>query len=79
MQPQLSPFLSIRCIYICPLQAGRSSKRQLVLFPGGTERHVKIKTCSVSFPTIITVHYSALSGSVDLIDSPCFLGCSRGH
>ena len=29
-------------------QAGRSSKRQLFLFPGGIERHVKIKTCSVS-------------------------------
>lgn len=70
MQPQLSPFLSIKCIYICPLQAGRSSKRQLVLFPEGIERHVKIKTCSVSFPTIITVYYIPLSGSVDLIDSP---------
>ncbi|XP_077381905.1 unconventional myosin-XV [Festucalex cinctus] len=30
------------------MMAGRSSKRQLVLFPGGLERHVKIKTCSVS-------------------------------
>lgn len=79
MQPQLSPFLSIRYIYICPLQAGRSSKRQLVLFPGGIERHVKIKTCSVSFPTIITAHYGPSYGSVDLIDSPCFLGCSGGH
>lgn len=29
------------------LQAGRSSKRQLFLFPGGIERHVKIKTCTV--------------------------------
>ncbi|KAM4603322.1 unconventional myosin-XV [Polymixia lowei] len=28
--------------------AGRSSKRQLFLFPGGIERHLKIKTCSVA-------------------------------
>uniref|UniRef100_A0A674D7Q6 MyTH4 domain-containing protein n=1 Tax=Salmo trutta TaxID=8032 RepID=A0A674D7Q6_SALTR len=28
--------------------AGRSSKRQLFLFPGGIKRHLKIKTCSVS-------------------------------
>ncbi|XP_040000911.1 unconventional myosin-XV [Xiphias gladius] len=30
------------------MMAGRSSKRQLFLFPGGIERQVKIKTCSVS-------------------------------
>lgn len=30
-----------------PLQAGRSAKRQLFLLPGGIERHLKIKTCSV--------------------------------
>ena len=29
-------------------KAGRSSKRQLFLLPGGIERHLKIKTCSVS-------------------------------
>ncbi|XP_078518827.1 unconventional myosin-XV [Lissotriton helveticus] len=29
--------------------AGRSSKRQLFLLPGGIERHLKIKTCSVAF------------------------------
>uniref|UniRef100_A0A8C5KEC4 Unconventional myosin-XV n=1 Tax=Jaculus jaculus TaxID=51337 RepID=A0A8C5KEC4_JACJA len=28
--------------------AGRSSKRQLFLLPGGLERHLKIKTCTVS-------------------------------
>ncbi|KAA8595238.1 hypothetical protein FQN60_012373 [Etheostoma spectabile] len=32
--------------------AGRSSKRQLFLFPGGIERHVKIKTCSVALEVI---------------------------
>lgn len=31
-----------------PTQAGRSAKRQLFLLPGGIERHLKIKTCSVS-------------------------------
>uniref|UniRef100_A0A6I8Q197 Myosin XVA n=1 Tax=Xenopus tropicalis TaxID=8364 RepID=A0A6I8Q197_XENTR len=32
--------------------AGRSSKRQLFLLPGGVERHLKIKTCSVAFDVI---------------------------
>ncbi|XP_034739732.1 unconventional myosin-XV [Etheostoma cragini] len=34
------------------MMAGRSSKRQLFLFPGGIERHVKIKTCSVALEVI---------------------------
>ncbi|XP_053550900.1 LOW QUALITY PROTEIN: unconventional myosin-XV [Bombina bombina] len=34
------------------LVAGRSSKRQLFLLPGGIERHLKIKTCSVAFDVI---------------------------
>uniref|UniRef100_A0A8C6T9A7 MyTH4 domain-containing protein n=1 Tax=Neogobius melanostomus TaxID=47308 RepID=A0A8C6T9A7_9GOBI len=37
--------------------AGRSSKRQLFLLPGGIERHLKIKTCSVA---------------VDVIEELCF-------
>uniref|UniRef100_A0A3Q2EKT6 MyTH4 domain-containing protein n=1 Tax=Cyprinodon variegatus TaxID=28743 RepID=A0A3Q2EKT6_CYPVA len=32
--------------------AGRSSKRQLFLLPGGIERHLKIKTCSVASDVI---------------------------
>ncbi|XP_061605714.1 unconventional myosin-XV isoform X1 [Phyllopteryx taeniolatus] len=32
--------------------AGRSSKRQLFLLPGGMERHLKIKTCSVALDAI---------------------------
>ncbi|KAM8960363.1 unconventional myosin-XV [Pelodytes ibericus] len=32
--------------------AGRSSKRQLFLLPGGIERHMKIKTCSVAFDVV---------------------------
>lgn len=40
------------CTPMCvkpPMQAGRSAKRQLFLLPGGIERHLKIKTCSVSW------------------------------
>lgn len=37
------------CLWLAVcVQAGRSSKRQLFLLPGGIERHLKIKTCSVS-------------------------------
>ncbi|XP_023369828.1 unconventional myosin-XV [Otolemur garnettii] len=32
--------------------AGRSSKRQLFLLPGGLERHLKIKTCSVALDVV---------------------------
>uniref|UniRef100_A0A8D0EPU8 MyTH4 domain-containing protein n=1 Tax=Strix occidentalis caurina TaxID=311401 RepID=A0A8D0EPU8_STROC len=32
--------------------AGRSAKRQLFLLPGGIERHLKIKTCSVALDVI---------------------------
>ncbi|CAL8265178.1 unnamed protein product [Gadus morhua 'NCC'] len=32
--------------------AGRSSKRQLFLLPGGIERHLKVKTCSVALDAI---------------------------
>ncbi|KAK5885272.1 hypothetical protein CesoFtcFv8_019000 [Champsocephalus esox] len=37
--------------------AGRSSKRQLFLLPGGIERHVKIKTCSVALDVIEELCY----------------------
>ncbi|XP_019512178.1 PREDICTED: unconventional myosin-XV [Hipposideros armiger] len=32
--------------------AGRSSKRQLFLLPGGLERHLKIKTCAVALDVV---------------------------
>ncbi|KAM6299269.1 unconventional myosin-XV [Aegotheles albertisi] len=32
--------------------AGRSAKRQLFLLPGGIERHLKIKTCSVALDVV---------------------------
>ncbi|CAI5791924.1 unconventional myosin-XV [Podarcis lilfordi] len=37
--------------------AGRSSKRQLFLLPGGIERHLKIKTCSVALDVIEELCY----------------------
>nr|XP_023670818.1 unconventional myosin-XV-like [Paramormyrops kingsleyae] len=37
--------------------AGRSSKRQLILIPGGIERHLKIKTCTVALDVIEEVCY----------------------
>ncbi|KAE8282979.1 Unconventional myosin-XV Unconventional myosin-15 [Larimichthys crocea] len=37
--------------------AGRSSKRQLFLLPGGIERHLKIKTCSVASDVIEELCY----------------------
>uniref|UniRef100_A0A3Q1GWU1 MyTH4 domain-containing protein n=1 Tax=Acanthochromis polyacanthus TaxID=80966 RepID=A0A3Q1GWU1_9TELE len=42
------------------MMAGRSSKRQLFLFPGGIERHVKLKTCSVSVQLLLSVHVCKL-------------------
>ncbi|XP_029361674.1 unconventional myosin-XV [Echeneis naucrates] len=39
------------------MMAGRSSKRQLFLFPGGLERHVKIKTCTVALEVIEELCY----------------------
>ncbi|NXK54306.1 MYO15 protein, partial [Chauna torquata] len=37
--------------------AGRSAKRQLFLLPGGIERHLKIKTCSVALDVIEELCY----------------------
>uniref|UniRef100_A0A4W4EF84 MyTH4 domain-containing protein n=1 Tax=Electrophorus electricus TaxID=8005 RepID=A0A4W4EF84_ELEEL len=39
------------------MMAGRSSKRQLFLLPGGIERHLKIKTCSVALDAIEELCY----------------------
>uniref|UniRef100_A0A3B3I5W5 MyTH4 domain-containing protein n=1 Tax=Oryzias latipes TaxID=8090 RepID=A0A3B3I5W5_ORYLA len=39
------------------MMAGRSSKRQLFLFPGGIERHVKIKTCTVALEAVEELCY----------------------
>ncbi|GAA6076777.1 unconventional myosin-XV-like, partial [Tachysurus ichikawai] len=50
--------------HVCPssmelkaIVAGRSSKRQLFLFPGGIERHLKIKTCTVASDVIEELCY----------------------
>uniref|UniRef100_A0A8D0BI52 MyTH4 domain-containing protein n=1 Tax=Salvator merianae TaxID=96440 RepID=A0A8D0BI52_SALMN len=37
--------------------AGRRAKRQLFLLPGGIERHLKIKTCSVALDVIEEICY----------------------
>ncbi|XP_028303243.1 unconventional myosin-XV isoform X2 [Gouania willdenowi] len=39
------------------VMAGRSSKRQLFLLPGGIERHMKIKTCSIALEVIEEMCY----------------------
>ena len=44
----VSDILVFALVTFACCQAGRSSKRQLVLLPGGIERHLKVKTCSVS-------------------------------
>ncbi|NXA74698.1 MYO15 protein, partial [Thryothorus ludovicianus] len=46
-----------RCLFPSSMElkamvAGRSAKRQLFLLPGGIERHLKIKTCSVALDVI---------------------------
>ncbi|XP_077460372.1 unconventional myosin-XV [Stigmatopora argus] len=50
------------------MMAGRSSKRQLFLFPGGLERHVKIKTCSVSLEVIEELCYEMGLHRLEAID-----------
>uniref|UniRef100_A0A3B3TDM0 Myosin XVA n=1 Tax=Paramormyrops kingsleyae TaxID=1676925 RepID=A0A3B3TDM0_9TELE len=37
--------------------AGRSSKRQLFLLPGGIERHLKVKTCTIALDVIEELCY----------------------
>uniref|UniRef100_G3RJD1 Unconventional myosin-XV n=1 Tax=Gorilla gorilla gorilla TaxID=9595 RepID=G3RJD1_GORGO len=39
-------------IELWAMLAGRSSKRQLFLLPGGLERHLKIKTCTVALDVV---------------------------
>lgn len=60
------------CVFLPP-QAGRSSKRQLFLFPGGIERHMKIKTCSVSVQSLLAVqHRRLLEAGCDILVYPVF-------
>ncbi|XP_026210607.1 unconventional myosin-XV [Anabas testudineus] len=60
--------------------AGRSSKRQLFLLPGGIERHLKIKTCSVALDVIEELCYEMGLHRVEALDEyAIFLVTHRGQ
>ncbi|XP_075879690.1 unconventional myosin-XV [Nelusetta ayraudi] len=60
--------------------AGRSSKRQLFLLPGGIERHLKIKTCSVATDVIEELCYEmGLQRAEALDEYAVFLVTQRGQ
>ncbi|RXM32518.1 Unconventional myosin-XV [Acipenser ruthenus] len=60
--------------------AGRSSKRQLFLLPGGIERHLKIKTCSVALDVIEELCYEmALHRPEALDEYAIFVVTNRGQ
>uniref|UniRef100_A0AAY5K6A4 MyTH4 domain-containing protein n=1 Tax=Esox lucius TaxID=8010 RepID=A0AAY5K6A4_ESOLU len=48
--------------------AGRSSKRQLFLLPGGIERHLKVKTCSVALDVIEELCYEMGLHRLEAVD-----------
>ncbi|XP_029603742.1 unconventional myosin-XV-like [Salmo trutta] len=60
--------------------AGRSSKRQLFLFPGGIKRHLKIKTCSVALDVIEELCYEMGLHRLEAVDEyAVFLVTERGQ
>ncbi|XP_045904096.1 unconventional myosin-XV isoform X4 [Micropterus dolomieu] len=62
------------------MMAGRSSKRQLFLFPGGIERHVKIKTCSVALEVIEELCYEMSLHRLEAMEEyAIFLVTNRGQ
>nr|XP_046227386.1 unconventional myosin-XV isoform X2 [Scatophagus argus] len=62
------------------MMAGRSSKRQLFLFPGGIERHVKIKTCSVALEVIEELCYEMGLHRLEAMEEyAIFLVTNRGQ
>ncbi|XP_040893261.1 unconventional myosin-XV [Toxotes jaculatrix] len=62
------------------MMAGRSSKRQLFLFPGGIERHVKIKTCSVALEVIEELCYEMGLHKLEAMEEyAVFLVTNRGQ
>ncbi|XP_041640053.1 unconventional myosin-XV [Cheilinus undulatus] len=62
------------------MMAGRSSKRQLFLFPGGIERHAKIKTCSVALEVIEELCYEMGLHRLEAIEEyAIFLVTNRGQ
>ncbi|KAK2918724.1 hypothetical protein Q8A73_003095 [Channa argus] len=62
------------------MMAGRSSKRQLFLFPGGIERHVKIKTCTVALEVIEELCYEMGLHRLEAMEEyAIFLVTNRGQ
>ncbi|KAG7316984.1 hypothetical protein KOW79_019282 [Hemibagrus wyckioides] len=62
------------------MMASRSSKRQLFLLPGGIERHLKIKTCSVVLDAIEELCYEmALSSMEGMDEYAVFVVTNRGQ
>ncbi|XP_030634878.1 unconventional myosin-XV [Chanos chanos] len=62
------------------IMAGRSSKRQLFLFPGGIERHLKIKTCSVALDVIEELCYEMGLHKLEAMDEyTIFIVTNRGQ
>ncbi|XP_061761188.1 unconventional myosin-XV [Nerophis ophidion] len=62
------------------MMAGRSSKRQLFLLPGGIERHLKIKTCSVALDAIEELCYEMDLHRVEALDEyAIFLVTHKGR
>ncbi|XP_041943714.1 unconventional myosin-XV isoform X2 [Alosa sapidissima] len=60
--------------------AGRSSKRQLFLLPGGIERHLKIKTCSVALDAIEELCYEIGLNKLEAMDEyAIFVVVNRGQ
>lgn len=60
--------------------AGRSSKRQLFLLPGGIERHLKIKTCSVALDAIEEMCYEMGLHKLEALDEyAIFVVTNRGQ
>uniref|UniRef100_A0A9J7WWJ1 Myosin XVAa n=1 Tax=Cyprinus carpio carpio TaxID=630221 RepID=A0A9J7WWJ1_CYPCA len=60
--------------------AGRSSKRQLFLLPGGIERHLKIKTCSVALDAIEELCYEMGLHKLEALDEyAIFVVTNRGQ
>uniref|UniRef100_A0A8C1Z402 Myosin XVAb n=1 Tax=Cyprinus carpio TaxID=7962 RepID=A0A8C1Z402_CYPCA len=74
-----------RSVYPCSMElkaimAGRSSKRQLFLFPGGIERHLKIKTCSVALDVIEELCYEMALQRLEAMDEyTIFIVINRGQ
>ncbi|KAK3532493.1 hypothetical protein QTP86_018529 [Hemibagrus guttatus] len=62
------------------MMASRSSKRQLFLLPGGIERHLKIKTCSVVLDAIEELCYEMGLSSMEGMDEyAVFVVTNRGQ